>query len=109
MGSEVKTLRGGNGNIAEAYVGDGDPKAPLASPLFADLAGLPPLLLQVGTAEVLLDDSTRLAERAESAGVDVTLNVWQDMFHVWHAFAEMLPEGEQATQELADFVNAHLD
>jgi acetyl esterase/lipase len=49
-----------------------------------------------------------LAERAESAGVDVTLKVWQDMFHVWHAFAEMLPEGMEATQELADWVNSKL-
>ena len=95
--------------MMEAYVGpDGDKKAPLASPIFADLSDLPPLLLQVGTAEVLLDDSTRLAERAEAAGVDVTLKVWQDMFHVWHAFAEMLPEGQEATQELADYVNAKL-
>ena len=95
--------------MVDAYVGvDGDQKAPLASPLFADLAGLPPLLLQVGTAEVLLDDSTRLAERAKAAGVDVTLKVWQDMFHVWHAFAEMLPEGMEATQELADYLNERL-
>lgn len=95
--------------MVEAYVGrDGDKKAPLASPLFADLAGLPPLLLQVGSAEVLLDDSTRLAARAEAAGVDVTLKIWDDMFHVWHAFAEMLPEGMQATEELAGFVNAKL-
>ncbi len=95
--------------MVEAYIGkDGDKKAPLASPLFADLTGLPPLLLQVGTAEVLLDDSTRIAERAATAGVDVTLKVWEDMFHVWHAFADLLPEGMQATQEIAEFVNAKL-
>ena len=95
--------------MVEAYVGPGgDKKAPLASPLFADLSGLPPLLLQVGTAEVLLDDSTRLAERAKAAGVEVTLDVWQDMFHVWHAFAEMLPEGMEATRQLASWVNARL-
>jgi acetyl esterase/lipase len=95
--------------MVEAYVGkNGDKKAPLASPLFADLKGLPPLLLQVGTAEVLLDDSTRLAERATAAGVDVTLKTWEDMFHVWHAFADMLPEGMQATQELADYLNARM-
>ncbi len=95
--------------MIDAYMGEnGDRKAPLASPLFADLASLPPLLLQVGSAEVLLDDSTRLAERAKSAGVDVTLKVWQDMFHVWHAFAEMLPEGMEATQELADWVDSKL-
>jgi phosphinothricin tripeptide acetyl hydrolase len=95
--------------MVEAFIGkDGDKKAPLASPLFADLKGLPPLLLQVGTAEVLLDDSTRLAERASAAGVDVPLKTWEDMFHVWHAFADMLPEGMEATQELADFVNARM-
>ncbi len=95
--------------MVDAYVGkDGDKKAPLASPVFADLSDLPPLLLQVGTAEVLLDDSVRLAERAKDAGVDVTLKVWQDMFHVWHAFGEMLPEGVSATQELADYVNSKL-
>lgn len=97
------------GLMVDAFMGEnGDRKAPLASPLFADLASLPPLLLQVGSAEALLDDSTRLAERAKSAGVDVTLKVWQDMFHVWHAFAEMLPEGMEATQELADWVDSKL-
>jgi monoterpene epsilon-lactone hydrolase len=95
--------------MIEAYVGKGGDKLnPLASPVFADLAGLPPLLLQVGTAEVLLDDSTRVADRARADGVDVTLRPWEDMFHVWHAFADILPEGEQATQELADFVNSKL-
>jgi acetyl esterase/lipase len=95
--------------MVEAFIGKGgDKKEPLASPLFADLKGIPPLLLQVGSAEVLLDDSTRLAERASKAGVDVTLKTWEDMFHVWHAFADMLPEGMQATQELADYVNARM-
>ena len=95
--------------MVDAYVGpEGDKKAPLASPVFADLTGLPPILLQVGTAEVLLDDSTRLAARAQAAGVDVTLKVWEGMFHVWHAFAEMLPEGMEATRELADWVNTKL-
>ena len=94
--------------MAESYVAGGDPKAPLASPLFADLSGLPPLLAQVGTAEILLDDSTRLAERARAAGVEVELRIWEDMFHVWHAFAEMLPEGVQAVEELAGFLEERL-
>ena len=70
--------------------------------------GCPRSSSRVGSAEVLLDDSVRLAERAEAAGVDVTLKVWEEMFHVWHAFAEMLPEGMEATRELAEWVDARL-
>ena len=94
--------------MADAYLAGRDPRTPLASPLYADLADLPPLLLQVGSAEVLLDDAVRVAERARAAGVDVELRVWQDMFHVWHAFAQILPEGQQAVDEMADFFEKHL-
>jgi acetyl esterase/lipase len=89
---------------AAMYAGTHDVCGPLVSPLYADLAGLPPLLLQVGEAEVLLDDSTRLAERARAAGVDVTLDVWPEMIHVWHLFAFMLPEGQQAIDKLAGWI-----
>ena len=89
---------------AKAYLGGADPRNPLASPIHADLAGLPPLLVQVGTSEVLLDDSTRLAERARAAGVDVTLEPWQEMIHVWHFFALILPEGQQAIDRIGAFV-----
>jgi len=89
---------------AKAYLGGADPRNPLASPIHADLAGLPPLLVQVGTSEVLLDDSTRLAERARAAGVDVTLEPWQEMIHVWHFFALILPEGQQAIDRIGEFV-----
>jgi acetyl esterase/lipase len=92
---------------AKAYLAGADPRTPLAAPLYADLAGLPPLLIQVGTAEVLLDDSTRLAERARSAGVDVTLEPWDDMIHVWQIFAAMLPEGQQAIDRIGEFVRKH--
>ncbi len=92
--------------MAKLYLGDADPKNPLAAPLHADLAGLPPLLLQVGDAETLLDDSTRLAERARAAGVDVTLKVWDEMPHVWHLFAPILPEGRQAIDEIGSFFQA---
>jgi epsilon-lactone hydrolase len=94
--------------MAKAYLGDADRRSPTASPLFADLSGLPPLLVQVGTAEILLDDATRLAERAEAAGVDVTLEVWDDMIHVWHSFADLLPEGRQAIGRIGAYVEAHL-
>ena len=92
--------------MAKLYLGDADPKNPLAAPLHADLAGLPPLLLQVGDAETLLDDSTRLAEKARAAGVDVTLKVWDEMPHVWHLFAPILPEGRQAIDEIGSFFQA---
>ena len=81
--------------MAKAYLGETQPRTPLAAPLYADLRGLPPLLIQVGTAEVLLDDSTRLAERARSAGVEVVFEPWDDMIHMWHMFAAMLPRGNR--------------
>lgn len=89
---------------SEAYCKGSDRRAPTASPLFADLAGLPPLLVQVGTAERLLDDSRRFAARAKAAGVDVTLEVADEMFHVWHAFADLLPEAREAIERLAAFL-----
>jgi len=93
---------------AQAYLGGADPRAPLAAPLYADLRGLPPLLIQVGTAETLLDDSVRLAERARAAGVDVVLEPWEDMIHVWQAFVPLLPEAEQAIARIGSWVNERL-
>jgi monoterpene epsilon-lactone hydrolase len=89
--------------MAEAYLAGRDPRTPLASPLYADLGGLPPLLLQVGSAEILLDDAVRVAERARKADVEVELRVWPDMIHVWHAFADLLPEGQAAVKEMAAY------
>lgn len=89
--------------MADAYINGADPKTATISPLFAELAGLPPLLVQVGTAETLLDDSTRFAEAAKEAGVEIKLDVWDDMIHVWHAFAGLLPEGKQAIDDIAAF------
>jgi monoterpene epsilon-lactone hydrolase len=91
------------------YLGERYPRTPLASPLYADLRGLPPLLIQVGSAEVLLDDATRLADRALVAGVNTTLEVWPEMIHVWHSFAAILPEGRQGIEGIAKFVRAHID
>lgn len=93
--------------MAAAYLGGQSPRTPLAAPLYADLSGLPPLLIQVGTAETLLDDSTRLAERARKAGVQVTLEPWEDMIHVFQAFASMLPEGRQAIDRIGEFVRTN--
>lgn len=92
--------------MADAYVAGADPRAPTVSPLFAELAGLPPLLLHVGTAETLLDDSTRFAERARAAGVDVDLDVWDEMIHVWHAFATVLPEAREAIDRIGRYLTA---
>ena len=89
------------------YMGDRDPRTPLASPINADLHGLPPLLLMVGSIEVVLDDSTRLVERAKAAGVDATLEVWDGMPHNWHTFAPMLPEGQRAIDRMAEFIRQH--
>ncbi|MCI0789657.1 MAG: alpha/beta hydrolase fold domain-containing protein, partial [Chloroflexi bacterium] len=84
-----------------------DPRAPLASPIHADLTGLPPLLLQVGGIEVLLDDSTALKSRAKEAGVSVEMEVWDDMPHVWHHYAPILPEARKAIGKIGEFVLRH--
>ena len=99
--------RDGVAAMATAYLGGADAKTPLASPLFADLRGLPPLLIHVGDDEVLLDDSVQLAERARKAGVDATLDVWPKMVHVWHWFFPMLDEGHAAIDRIGAFVQAH--
>jgi epsilon-lactone hydrolase len=79
----------------------------LASPVHADLRGLPPLLIHVGNAEGLRDDSYRLADRASAAGVDVTLQSWDGMFHVWHVFAPRLTEAAEALAEIDRWVTQH--
>lgn len=89
---------------AALYCGGAARDAPLVSPLFGELAGLPPLLLQVGDSEVLLSDSTRFAERAGAAGVDVSLDVWPEMFHGFQLWAPILPEGERALRRAAAFI-----
>jgi acetyl esterase/lipase len=94
--------------MADAYLGEVDRRSPTASPLFADLAGLPPLLVQVGAEELLLDDATRFAERAQDAGVDVTLEIWDDVFHVWHSFADLLPEARDALARIGAYVDQRL-
>ncbi len=87
-------------NYSALYRAGADPRDPLASPLYADVSGLPPMLIQTGTAEILMDDSTRFAEKARAQGVDVTLELWDDMPHIWHIFAPMLSEGADAIAKL---------
>jgi monoterpene epsilon-lactone hydrolase len=93
---------------AEWYVGGQDARAELASPLFADLTGLPPLLIQVGSAEVLLDDSLRLAVRAAEAEVDVSLDVIAGAPHVFQYFTGFLPEADEALERAEAFVRRRL-
>jgi len=87
-----------------AYLNGADPRAPLASPTYADLHGLPPLLMQVGSHELLLSDVERFAEKARAAAVDVTLEVWPEMQHDWQVAAKLLPEGRLAIAHVGDFV-----
>jgi len=96
----------GVAEMARAYLGTADPRSPLASPLFADLRGLPPLLIHVGSDEVLLDDAIGLAERAKAAGVDATLEQWDRMIHVWHWFLPMLDEAQTAVESIGGFIRA---
>lgn len=99
---KVDDLRG----MAGAYLGSASPRTPGASPVYANLTGLPPLLIQVGSAEILLDDSTRLAARAGAAGVKVRLDIWPEMFHVWHTYAPVLDEAAEALDDVAAFLDA---
>jgi acetyl esterase/lipase len=94
--------------IARAYLNGADPRTPLAAPLYADLRGLPPLLIQVGAAETLLDDSVRVAGRAGAADVAVTLEVWPEMIHVWHLFHPQLAAGRRALAGAGRFLREAL-
>jgi len=95
------------GPSARYYLGKTDPRNPLASPLYADLSGLPPLLIHVGADEVLRDDSTRLAERARAAGVPVEIKIWPVVPHAWQLAAPLVPEARQSLQETSAFLRAH--
>jgi monoterpene epsilon-lactone hydrolase len=90
--------------MAKMYLNGKDAKTPLAAPLHADLKGLPPILVQVGTAETLLDDATRIAEKLHAAGVDVRLAIWPNMLHVFPLFAPVLSEGRDGCLEIGTFI-----
>jgi acetyl esterase/lipase len=96
----------GVAEMAQAYLGNVSPRTPLASPLFADLRGLPPLLIHVGSDEVLLDDAVQLAATAKAAGVETTIEVWERMIHVWHWFLPMLDEAQSAVEAIGSFTRA---
>ncbi len=95
-------------NMAATFLGGASPKDPLASPLLADLTGLPPMYIQVGDHETLLSDATRFAERAKAAGVDCTCEVWPEMQHVFQFLAGAAPEADEAIKKLATWVKPKL-
>ena len=90
------------------YRGPVSASDPRVSPIFGDFVGLPPLLLEVGTDEVLLDDARRVAEAAEGADLDVTLTVAEGMIHVWHFFAGAVPEADEGIARVAEFVRTRI-
>jgi epsilon-lactone hydrolase len=92
----------------ELFIADGDRRDPYAAPLHGDLTGLPPMLIQVGDAEVLLDDSIRLAAAAQAVGIDTTLEVWPEMVHVFQASVGYVPEADQAVAQIAQFCRSRL-
>ena len=94
---------------ASAYLNGHSPRAPLASPLYADLSGLPPMLVQVGTAETLLDDSIRLTRLAAQADVRVTLEAWPDMIHAWTLFYQEVDAGRRSLASMGAFVRSILN
>ncbi len=97
---DVMLTPDGAREAADWYLAGQSDRHPYASPLYADLHGLPPVLIHVGDAEILRDDSVRFAAAARAAGVDVTLEIWPEMPHVWHAFAGLVPEADEAVERI---------
>jgi len=94
-------------SMATDYLGESDPADPRCSAVFADLSGLPPLLIQVGENEILYDDAVRIRDQALAAGVDVTFESWQHGMHVWPVYVDAgLPESAQAIEHVAAFFRA---
>ena len=93
---------------AASYLGAVNPRSPTVSPLFADLTGLPPLLVQAGGAEVLVDQIRAFAARATEAGADIRLSVYDDMVHVWHLMRDATPAGQRAIDEIGAFIRSHV-
>jgi acetyl esterase/lipase len=94
--------------VTQHYLAGTRATNPLVSPVYADLTGFPPLLIQVGDSEVLLDDSRRVHENALSAGVAATLQIWSGVPHGWQIFAPILPEARAALRDAATFISARL-
>lgn len=94
-------------NAFELYTGDTPTDNPLLSPIFGDLSGFPPIFAQVGSTEILLDDTLRIARKARSQGVDVEVEIWDSLPHVWHLWS-FIPETERALENIANFFKNHI-
>ena len=90
------------------YMKDEDREHPVASPFYADLTGLPPLMFQTGTAELLLDDTVRFAEKAKKHGVQITVDLWEDMFHVFQIFGNLMPESKKALKRIGEYTKERI-
>lgn len=99
---------GANETYTAYYVGNHDPKDPMISPIFADFTGICPIMIQVGEDETLLDDSVRLAKRAEEDGVEVNIHIWKEMFHCFPMLAPLFKEADAAMEEICGFIKKHL-
>lgn len=94
------------GVFSSYYVGQNDPAHPLISPLYGDLAGLPPVLLYVGEAESMLDDATQFAEKARTAGVRVRIHIGKGMVHCYPALSPLFPEAREAMDDICRFLHS---
>ncbi|MFG3597309.1 alpha/beta hydrolase [Bradyrhizobium sp. RDI18] len=92
-------------DLAKLYLGGADPRTPYASPLYGDPAGLPPVLIQVGSDEILRDDAVRMAEKLQSHNPRSKLEIWRRMPHVWQLFVPVLPEARQAIAQIGEFIS----
>jgi len=95
-------------SLAADYLAHADPRSPYASPLYGDPLGLPPVLIQVGSDEILRDDAERMASKLRSAGCRVELEIWRRMPHAWHLFVPVLPEAHRAIQRIGDFIRREM-
>lgn len=96
-------------NSAPLYAGEYDLRHPLISPLYAELHDLPTMLIHAAADDILLDDSTRLLTRGKAAGLEITMEIWEEMWHVWHMYAGSVPEGREATIKIGEFLKQKLD
>ena len=99
----------GAASFASCYAAGADPFNPYVSPLYGDPAGLPPTFIQVGSDEILLDDSVRMAEKLRAAGCHVEIEIWPRMPHVWQLYARFVPEARQAIERIGAFVQRWVD
>lgn len=94
--------------LAKHYLAGADPRHPYASPLYGDASGMPPMLIQVGSDEVLHDDAVRMADKLRAAGREIEIEVWPRMPHAWHLHARIVPEGRHAIARIRSFLQARL-